>query len=138
LAPEDDAEMAERASAFLLELRPARDALAEEAAEIVARITADRALKRVADVARVAGSSVRRLERLFERYVGVGPKWVVQRCRLHEALERIDRGGAAPDWASLAAELGWSDQAHFIRDFKRLVGRTPAAYRSTGSRQAKE
>jgi len=150
LEPQRDEQMAERATAFLLSLHPARDPVAEEAAGIVERIAADRALTRVAGVARAAGSSVRRLERIFERYVGVGPKWVVQRHRLHEALEKIDGGGAAPDWAELAAELGWSDQAHFIRDFKRLVGRSPAAYRrhastlphlpaaSTGSRHANE
>jgi AraC-like DNA-binding protein len=150
LEPASDERMTERATAFLLSLRPVRDPVAEEAAEIVERIAADRALTRVAAVARATGSSVRRLERVFERYVGVGPKWVVQRHRLHEALEKIDRGSAAPDWAELAAELGWSDQAHFIRDFKRLVGRSPAAYRrhastltrlpaaSTGSRQANE
>jgi AraC-like DNA-binding protein len=31
-------------------------------------------------------------------------------------------------WAVLAQELGYFDQAHFISDFKKLVGRTPADY----------
>ena len=78
LEPASDAGMVERAAAFLLALRPERDAIAEEAAAIVERIAADRALTKVADVARIAGSSVRRLERIFERYVGVGPKWVAR------------------------------------------------------------
>jgi AraC-like DNA-binding protein len=34
----------------------------------------------------------------------------------------------AADLAGLALDLGYADQAHFIRDFKRLVGRPPAGY----------
>jgi len=64
---------------------------------------------------------------LFDDYVGVSPKWVIQRYRLHEAAERIARGGVE-DFADLALELGYADQAHFIRDFKKLVGRSPAEY----------
>ena len=71
--------------------------------------------------------SERTLQRLFRRYVGVGPKWVLQRARLHDAVDRIDTGRAA-DLATLAVELGWFDQAHFTREFTALVGQSPAAY----------
>ena len=71
--------------------------------------------------------SVRKLERLFSAFVGVGPKWVIQRYRLHEAAERI-AADATLDGATLAFELGYADQAHFIRDFRRLVGKSPAEY----------
>ena len=67
------------------------------------------------------------LERTFRRCVGVGPKWILRRFRVHEACERI-AAGAPPCWSALAAELGYFDQAHFIRDFKSQVGRTPAEY----------
>ncbi|MCB1636320.1 MAG: helix-turn-helix transcriptional regulator, partial [Xanthomonadales bacterium] len=36
-----------------------------------------------------------------------------------------------PDWVRLAADLGYADQAHFIRDFKVAVGQTPASYAQT-------
>jgi AraC-like DNA-binding protein len=36
--------------------------------------------------------------------------------------------GTAVDWADLALELGFADQAHFIGDFKKRIGRTPAEY----------
>lgn len=67
------------------------------------------------------------LQRLFRRYVGVGPKWVLQRYRMHEAAERmlIDPD---VDLARLALELGYADQAHFGNDFHARTGRTPAAY----------
>jgi AraC-like DNA-binding protein len=71
--------------------------------------------------------SQRTLQRLFRRYVGVSPKWVLQRYRLHEAAERIAEGRDG-DWAATALELGYFDQAHFIRDFKALIGASPAQY----------
>ena len=46
--------------------------------------------------------------------------------RLHEAAERMADG--AGDWAALALDLGYFDQAHFINDFRRVVGRSPAEY----------
>jgi AraC-like DNA-binding protein len=52
---------------------------------------------------------------------------VINRYRLHEALERLAQGGNV-EWARLALDLGYFDQAHFIRDFKALVGRTPGEY----------
>ena len=57
----------------------------------------------------------------------MSPKWVIQRYRLHEAVEQLERG-AEVDLAELALQLGYFDQAHFIRDFKALVGRPPGAY----------
>jgi AraC-like DNA-binding protein len=71
--------------------------------------------------------SVRTLQRLFAQYVGVGPKWVMQRYRLHDAIERLDRRHRQ-DWTRFALDLGYYDHAHFVRDFRALVGRTPAEY----------
>jgi AraC-like DNA-binding protein len=38
--------------------------------------------------------------------------------------------GEAVNWAKMALDLGYFDQAHFIKDFKRLIGQTPAEYAS--------
>jgi AraC-like DNA-binding protein len=56
---------------------------------------------------------------------------VLDRIRLHEAAERMADGDA--DWASLALDLGFFDQAHFIKAFKAVVGRSPAAYALSAS-----
>jgi AraC-like DNA-binding protein len=83
-------------------------------------------------VAAVAGRhhvSVRTVQRLFAAYVGIGPKWVMQRYRLHEAIERLDRR-RRQDWTRFALDLGYYDHAHFLRDFGSLLGRTPAQYES--------
>jgi hypothetical protein len=69
----------------------------------------------------------RTLQRLFRRYVGVGPKCVLQRYRVHEAAERMLMDPDV-DLARLALELGYADQAHFGNDFHARTGRTPAAY----------
>jgi AraC-like DNA-binding protein len=53
--------------------------------------------------------------------------WVVQRYRLFEAADRL---ASEPDLtaAQLAQQLGYTDQAHFSREFKSMVGRSPAEY----------
>lgn len=101
------------------------------AAAIVDDIAAEASIARVEDVIARWSMSSRSLQRLFNDCVGVGPKWVIQRFRLHEALERI-AAGRDVDWTTLAHELGYFDQAHFIRDFKAMVGQTPGDYLRRG------
>lgn len=119
-----DVEAVER---FLLARLPEHDPRTAEAADIVARIAATPEIARVDVLARDLGTSVRQLQRLFAEYVGVGPKWVIRRYRLREVTDRLDQG-VAIDWASLAAELGYADQAHFTRDFKEMFGESPTSY----------
>lgn len=94
---------------------------------IVDRIAADPKVIRVDELATFLGVTTRSLQRRFADFVGVGPKWVIRRYRMHEAAERA-AGGAEIDWAMLAAELGYADQAHFIRDFTATIGTSPAQY----------
>jgi AraC-like DNA-binding protein len=112
---------------FLLAVAPPRDPTAEQVAGIVARIADQPELTRVDALAGQLGTGVRRLQRLFAEYVGIGPKRVIRRYRLHEVTERM-AAGAAIDWAELAAELGYADQAHLTRDFTALVGESPTRY----------
>jgi len=93
----------------------------------VQRITGDPRLRRVATLAEDFGTSERQLQRLFAEYVGVSPKWVMRRARLHEAALRADTGGDV-DWAALARDLGYADQAHLTRDFTATIGEPPARY----------
>ncbi|MFF2780667.1 DUF6597 domain-containing transcriptional factor [Streptomyces sp. NPDC058052] len=127
LSPGDDHARVAALDAFLLARGPAPDPAAVRATELVELVRSDRTVLRVGRLARMSGLSARSLQRLFASHVGVGPKWVILRYRLHEALERAEEG-AAPDWADLAAELGYSDQAHLVRDFTATVGLSPTAY----------
>jgi AraC-like DNA-binding protein len=118
--------------AFLLDRRPPPDPNVERLTRLVYAAAADRSILKVDDLARHCATNRRTLERLFAKYVGVSPKWVIQRYRLHEAAEQLAAGMTSQ--ADLAAALGYADQAHFIHDFKRMVGRSPAAYAKAASR----
>jgi AraC-like DNA-binding protein len=120
-----DASRTRIVEAFLRQrLRP--DPAIVRVADLVYSAAKDRTILKVDDLVVRSGSSRRSLERLFVKYVGVGPKWVIQRYRLHEAAEQLASGDV--NYAALALSLGYSDQAHFVRDFKAVVGTSPAAY----------
>ena len=105
--------------------------MAQQVADLVSRITADPGLRRVDELSAASGMTARTLQRLFADYVGVSPKWVMRRARLHEAAERADSGEPV-DWAELAADLGYADQAHLTRDFTTTLGVSPTRYAAPG------
>jgi len=117
----------ELASRFLLARLPVVDPNALLAGRIVDSIVDDRELHNAGALAERFEMSLRALQRLFNDYVGIGPKWVINRYRMHEAIARV-QAGQPVSWAALAQELGYFDQAHFITDFRRLVGKTPVDY----------
>ena len=122
-----DAAAALVAAAFLRPRLPAIDAPALLAGRIVDSVADDRELHSADELARRFDMSLRALQRLFNEYVGVGPKWVIKRYRMHEAVARV-QAGEPVSWAALAQDLGYFDQAHFIADFRTLVGKTPGDY----------
>src|SRR5215469_7511462 len=109
---------------------PERDPLAGQVAALVARITDDPGLRRVDQLSAESGLTARTLQRLFADYVGVSPKWVMRRARLHEAAERAGSGEPV-DWAGLASDLGYADQSHLTRDFTLTIGVPPSRYAAT-------
>ncbi len=120
------AETAERGLAALADHRP--DPRYALLLDVVADMLADHSLLTVAEVADRHAVTVRTLQRLFTHYVGVGPKWVLTRYRLHDAVADLDAGWSGT-LTDLAVRYGWYDQAHFTRDFTALVGVTPGHYR---------
>ncbi len=94
---------------------------------IVDSIASNRSLQTVDDVASFHHLSRRTLQRLFTNYVGIGPKRVIRRYRLQEAanLAIVDDN---IDWSELASRLGYSDQAHLVRDFEQMAGTSPARH----------
>lgn len=73
--------------------------------------------------------SVRTLQRMTHRHVGLSPAAMIRRRRLQEAAQRV-RESPEADLASIAAELGYADHAHLTRDFQAVLGIAPRMYRS--------
>lgn len=119
--------MVDRFEAFMVERLPEVDDDVVLVRSILTYIDDDDSVMTADDVATRFHLHPRKLQRLFHRHVGVGPKWIVTRKRIHEAAERL-RTGKGVDLAALAVDLGYYDQAHFIRDFRTLVGTTPERY----------
>jgi AraC-like DNA-binding protein len=97
----------------------------------IALLVGDSDVRRVGDACVRVGVTQRTLQRLFAQYVGVSPGWVLRRGRLHAAAERVIQLAASGPEASLAAvaaEFGYADQAHFSRDFRRVLGTAPAGW----------
>ncbi|MCW6512437.1 AraC family transcriptional regulator [Lichenifustis flavocetrariae] len=74
--------------------------------------------------AEVACTDRRQLHRWFRRHLGMGPKDLADLERLHASLRSVQAGRGDP-------VAGFSDQAHQIRSWRRRLGVTPGAYRST-------
>lgn len=81
----------------------------------------------VSTVREAVGLSERTLERRFRAVVGLGPKVLCRVARLQRVVDAA-RGQAAPEWAGLALEGGYFDQAHLVREFRALAGTTPGAW----------
>ncbi len=129
-----------------------RDPVAVEQAREVAALARlaelDRSICRTEHLAEVGGYNVRAIQRLFDQHVGASPSFLIRRWRIIEAVESAkqalngaeandgpgrtnvdgDHEGAWPGWATVAAELGYADQAHLTRDFTRWVGCPPTEY----------
>ena len=88
----------------------------------------------VSEVAVRLGLSSRTLERRFSSQVGLGPKQFARVHRLQRVLRAVRRS-SKPEWCALAAEHGYTDQAHMIHDFQDLAGIRPSEYKPHSSQR---
>ncbi|NOT33753.1 MAG: AraC family transcriptional regulator [Candidatus Eisenbacteria bacterium] len=93
-------------------------------AAAVDRLLATRGGESIEALAAHVGWSVRQLERAFLRQVGVTPKVLARTIRFQSILASLPSNGRI-DWAGLAWDCGFADQAHLIREFRRFTGATP-------------
>lgn len=124
---DDEAAHIETVEDFLRERRPAPDPRYELVRAVVDDMLVAAPGTTVTELAERHAVTPRTLQRAFAEFVGVGPKWVLRRYRMHVAAERI-ASGEAEDGASLALDLGYFDQSHFVRDFTAQIGVSPRAY----------
>lgn len=82
---------------------------------------------RISALAREIGWSRKHLAGRFRSELGLAPKPFARMLRFHQAC-RLARAGTAQDWAGIAAESGYSDQAHLAREFMVMAGEPPTAW----------
>ena len=82
---------------------------------------------RVQAVTQQIGLSQRRLAQLFHEQARVTPKTFHRVRRFQHTLKRV-HGFRAVEWADVAIECGYYDQAHLSHDFRQIAGMTPSAY----------
>jgi AraC-like DNA-binding protein len=92
---------------------------------LLARLDAEPSIT-VAEVCALTALSPKRLTALFGAEVGLTPKTYLRVRRLQAALRRLAAG--TQHGADIAADLGYFDQAHFVRDFRSFTGITPSQY----------
>ncbi|WP_338554114.1 helix-turn-helix domain-containing protein [Paenibacillus sp. KS-LC4] len=127
LSQEGGAAMVELAERIIKPKLPVQDESVTLINQMVDWIIAQRDATKVDQLCTVFHINKRSLQRLFDQYVGVSPKWVIQLYRLQNAAEMLDRN-PSHDWTQLSLELGYHDQSHFIKDFKAVIGVTPQEY----------
>lgn len=106
---------------------PRPDSTYDALTQLLDRVRDDDRLHRVEQVMALSPWSARTTQRVFRRYVGVPVKWVLCRYRLQHAAFALE-ADPATEAAELAVRLGWYDQAHFINDFRSMLGCTPGEY----------
>jgi AraC-like DNA-binding protein len=90
-----------------------------------ARLRASEGRVPVHELAQELGCSRRHLTAHFRDHVGVAPKLFARILRFQRAVSLID---SEPSWAAIAAQAGYFDQAHLIRDFQQFAGDAPTEF----------
>ncbi|OBK73861.1 hypothetical protein A5651_12780 [Mycobacterium sp. 1274761.0] len=81
---------------------------------------------RVTHLQRLSGLPAKRFATEFRSHVGVAPKTYITVRRLQAALKRLAE--ARELGADIAADLGYFDQSHFVREFRAFTNTTPTEY----------
>jgi AraC-like DNA-binding protein len=80
----------------------------------------------VSDICKELSVGDRYVQQLFQKYVGLSPKFLARIVRFSYIFQLIKEN--SPDWAGVVYEAGYYDQSHFIKNFKAFTGEDPTAY----------
>lgn len=89
-------------------------------------IVAKKGMISVSDICKELSMGDRYIQQLFQKYVGLSPKFFARIIRFSYIFQLIKENN--PDWAGVVYEAGYYDQSHFIRNFKAFTGEDPTAY----------
>jgi AraC-like DNA-binding protein len=127
---ERDEQIIERICSYLTPFSFVASQQQRMAREWIEMIKNEPEIYNVSQLADRTNSSTRSIQRYCQQYLGLSPKWLIRRYRLHQALESLDKGACSI--LDLVARLNYTDQSHLIRDFKEMIGTTPARYSALG------
>lgn len=111
--------------------RDATGAVRPEVAEAWAWLARHRGAGTLAGLSRHVALSERRLTALFRAETGLTPKQAARLMRFQHAKAAVARAvaaGAPPDLAGVAADTGYYDHSHLVRDFRQYTGETPTGW----------
>lgn len=104
------------------------------AALVTEAVARSSVLPSVRTMAEELGMSERHLHRQFQKAIGLAPKLYTRITRFERAISCMARRPGAPGWAEMSLEAGYYDQAHLIRDCRKLTGKSPAQFLSAWKR----
>ena len=93
--------------------------------KLVTLVKENNQITSVKDLSESSSLPIRTIQRYFKKYLGITPKWLIRRYRLHQAMTMLEQKEVA--MADIAAKLGYTDQSHLIKDFSDMLGYTPKA-----------
>jgi AraC-like DNA-binding protein len=99
-----------------------------EVARVWRRLLATAGAAPIGQLAGEVGWSHKHLIARFRQQVGLPPKTAARLLRFDQVWRPLEARRARLDWADLAREAGYADQAHLIRDFREFTGTTPTAF----------
>lgn len=118
-----------RIAVAFLEHRLLDKAIDPEAAFVWAAIQRSRGALRIERLTEDLGWSRKRLAAHARDAFGLTPKRIARIARFHHAVE-LAGSVLRPDWAAIAADCGYADQAHLVRDFSTFTGAPPERWRT--------
>ncbi|AOT10628.1 helix-turn-helix domain-containing protein [Pseudoalteromonas luteoviolacea] len=123
---ESDRDICNSLSAFLKNYTTPININQSRAVDLCALIKNDSNIFTVEALSEKSNLSKRTIQRIFNKYVGLTPKWLIRKYRLHQVLQQFDQGNL--DILDIVSLLEYTDQAHLIRDFREVIGVTPGQY----------
>ena len=122
----NDEQIIERLKTYMVPLvtTPSSDLI--KVRELVNLIKNDTGIIKVEQLSVKSKLSIRTIQRYFKHHLGLSPKWLIRKYRLHQALDLLEQQEV--NFLDIVEYLGYTDQSHLIRDFKEIIGVTPNNY----------
>jgi AraC-like DNA-binding protein len=105
-----------------------REGRRETIIEITATIESLQGNTTVEQLAASHHVSIRTLERIFSRHIGIPPKEFIKIIRFQHTIKRLQNNSSGHSLLQIAADMGYYDHAHLAREIKTYSGLSPSAF----------